>query len=109
MSKEKVRFITEEECDFGFQNCIETNDMENIGDYYESIKQIYRKKLETVIGIRKQLCDEFKEEKKEWLSKVALLKKKINEVFNPDEMYWLKINEILDECFQIQEQDQEGK
>ena len=43
------------------------------------------------------------------LSALALAKKKINEVFNPDEMYWLKINEILDECFQIQEQDQEGK
>ena len=43
------------------------------------------------------------------LSALALTKKKINEVFNPDEMYWLKINEILDECFQIQEQDQEEK
>ena len=40
-------------------------------------------------------------------SALALTKNKINEVFNPDEMYWLKINEIskiLDECFQIQEQ-----
>ena len=47
--------------------------------------------------------------KEDVLSALALTKKKINEVFNPDEMYWLKINEILDGCFQIQEQDQEGK
>jgi len=47
--------------------------------------------------------------KEDVLSALALTKKKINEVFNPDEMYWLKINEILDECFQIQEQDQEEK
>ena len=43
VEKEKIRFITEEECDFGFQNCVENKDWENIGDYYESIKQITAK------------------------------------------------------------------
>ena len=62
---------------------------------------------------KKDVCDLLEDirthERQKCLLKIALAKKKINEVFNPDEMYWLKINEILDECFQIHEQEAKKK
>lgn len=44
MNKEG-RFISKEECDFGFENCRDNDDMENIGNYYTSMKEIYRREL----------------------------------------------------------------
>jgi len=44
-SKDKIRFITIAECDFGFMDCIENDDCENASSYYESIKHIYKEKL----------------------------------------------------------------
>jgi len=60
MDKGKIRFITISECDFGFYNCVQTKDFENIGDYYESLKQIYNNEIKRAKqDYLKEIIDEY--------------------------------------------------
>ena len=90
--QEKLRFITLAEANFGFYECLESDDLENASSYFESVKQIYKNQIEdiyqelllmvsptngktgSILNVQKKILDELlvfeeieKESDAEWL------------------------------------------
>lgn len=50
-----IKFISVKDCDFGFKECLQSNDCDNASDYYESLKVHYKNRGKQIKKLKEEI------------------------------------------------------